>query len=245
MSARVTAALVVFAVVVGAIAGYVVGLSEGSRPVSSLSEENRRLSDELASLARSVADLRSERDEVSKRYEALRESISELERSVNSLTQENSELRNSFSDLKGRVERARAVIQKLEKAVPVYNQIAGRDRILSILLRDLQIRRFENLTLFKQQLVSYWEGIKSSVAEYDPALTPSVDRVINSIDGVIDYINWLLQAPGEGASAEEVIRWIQRYPQSFDAYQNNVLRFLDEFMVSVSSQIVALRDVSP
>jgi hypothetical protein len=83
------------------------------------------------------------------------------------------------------------------------------------------------------------------VAEYDPALTPSVDRVINSIDGVIDYINWLLQAPGQNASAEELVRWLQRYPQSFDAYQNNVLRFLDEFMVSVSSQIVALRDVSP
>jgi len=245
VSVKVTAALVVFAVFFGAIAGYVVGLNEGSRPVSALTEENRQLAEELASLTRSVADLRSERDELSRRYEALRESISELERSVNSLTQENSKVRNSLSDLRSRVEKARAVIQKLEKAVPVYNQISGRDTIVSILLRDLQLRQFENLTLFRQQLVQYWEGIKSSVAEYDPALTPSVDRVINSIDGVIDYIEWLLQAPGEGASAEEVLNWIQRYPQSFDAYTNNVLRFLDEFMVSVSSQIVSLRDVSP
>jgi DNA repair exonuclease SbcCD ATPase subunit len=245
MSAKVTAALVVFAVIVGGIVGYVVGLNEGSRPVPMLTEENRRLSDELASLTKSVSDLKSERDEISRRYEALRNGVSELERSVNSLTQENSELRNSLSDLRTKVERARTVIQKLEKAVPVYNQISGRDNILSILFRDLQLQQFQNLTLFKRQLVSYWEGIKSSVAEYDPALTPSVDRVINSIDGVIDYINWLLQAPGESASAEELMRWLQRYPQSFDAYQNNVLRFLDEFMVSVSSQIVALRDVSP
>ncbi len=245
MSAKVTVALVVFAVVVGAIAGYVVGLNEGSRPVSALSEENRRLSEELASLTRSIADLRSERDDVSKRYEALRNSISELERSVNSLTQENSELRSSLSDLRTKVERARTVIQKLERAVPVYNQIAGRDRVLEILIRDLQIRQFEDLTLFKEQLVSYWEGVKSSVAEYDPALTPSVDRVINSVDGVIDYITWLLEAPGEGATAEEVLAWLVRAPQSYDAYVDNVLRFLDEFMVSVSSQIIALRDVSP
>lgn len=248
MSARtiaVTAALVAFALVVGAIAGYLFGVSEGSRPVPGLVEENRRLSEEIASLTRTVADLKAERDDVSARYEALRNSISELERSVNSLTRENSELRSSLNELRSRVERAREVVGRLERAVPVYNQIAGRDQILTILLRDLQAQRFENLTSFRQQLVSYWEGIKSSVAEYDPALTPSVDRVINSIDGVIDYIRWLLDAPGEGASAEEIVRWLQRYPQSFDAYQNNVLRFLDEFMVSVSTQIVALRDVSP
>ncbi|MDJ0273776.1 MAG: hypothetical protein QXP81_05870 [Nitrososphaerota archaeon] len=245
MSTRITAALVVFALIAGLIAGYLVGLNEGSRPLPGLVEENRRLSEEIASLTKTVADLKAERDELSSRYEALRNSISELERSVNSLTRENSDLRGSLNELRVKVEKAKGVVEKLERAVPVYNQIAGRDKILNILLRDLQLQRFENLTRFRQQLVSYWEGVKSSVAEYDPALTPSVDRVINSVDGVIDYIKWLLAAPGEGASAEEVVSWLQRYPQSFDAYQNNVLRFLDEFMVSVSTQIIALRDVSP
>ncbi|MCS7117746.1 MAG: hypothetical protein NZ957_03060 [Thaumarchaeota archaeon] len=238
-------ALLVVGVALG-VSGYFLGYSTGREEVlgefRQLRSLNERLGTELESLNAQLSQLRLERDDLRVRVNSLQTNLAALSNSVTELQARLRAAESGSAELTRRVERARAVVSRLEKAVAIYTQISGRDNLLQLLfvgvtdISQLDERRVSNF------LNNYWSGLKSTVAEYDPQLTPSVDRIINNVGGVIDYIRWLQRQPPAGASSDEILRWLLAYPSSFDAYQESVLRFLDEFMLSISSKIVALRD---
>ncbi|MCS7095206.1 MAG: hypothetical protein NZ988_05305 [Thaumarchaeota archaeon] len=239
------AAVVVVAFALG-VSGYFLGYNTGRDEVleefRQLRSLNERLSSEIESLNAQLSKLRLERDDLMVRVNSLQTNLATISNSVSELQNRLRAAEAGSTEINKRVERARSIISSLEKAVPIYTQIFGRDNLLQLLFVGITDIRQINETQVRIFLTNYWSGLKSTVAEYDPQLTPSVDRIINNIGGVIDYIRWLQRQPPAGASLEQILRWSLEYPSSFDAYQESVLRFVDEFMLSVSSKIIALRD---
>ncbi|MCX8203030.1 MAG: hypothetical protein N3H32_01795 [Nitrososphaeria archaeon] len=227
----------------GYFLGYSVGRDEALAEFRQLRSVNERLGAELESLNAQLSQLRLERDDLRVRVSSLQANLASLSESVTELQSRLRAAESASAELNRRAERARSVISGLEKAIAIYTQISGRDLLLQLLFVGVTDIRQLNETRVRTFLTNYWSGLKSTVAEYEPQLTSSVDRIIGNIGGVIDYIRWLQRQPPAGASSEEVLRWLLAYPTSFDAYQESVLRFLDEFMLSVSSKIIALRDV--
>ncbi|MEM0445686.1 MAG: hypothetical protein QXY54_06935 [Nitrososphaerota archaeon] len=150
---------------------------------------------------------------------ALSNELENLRRSNDELAREKSSLENSFR-------RIQAQVSVVSQAIPILNQLRAVD----------QLPPDRNATL------DYWLDVKSLVASFDPALTPSVDRVINNIDGLMDYYEWIERYPGDSATAEQLLLWFESLPQSYQLYVNAVNQLIDEILTSIASKLSALRD---
>lgn len=174
-------------------------------------------------LERLLSEARKMLSESEERASTIQASLAnELER----LRRMDAELSKRVADLEGRLQRISSQVSVVSKSIPILNQLRGVDAL----------GPDRNATL------NYWLDIKGLVASFDPALTPSVDRVINNVDGLMDYYEWIESYPGENAPAEAIVQWIQSLPPSYQQYVNAVNQFLDEVLTSVASKLSALRD---
>lgn len=242
---RSTLILVLAIVVAVAFASFAAGLSLGS--ISARTEAERIISSEqerVRQLERELSTKQSELDSAQNEVERLEALLSETRRrledaearvldmqtslssELESLRRSNSELAREKSSLEGSLQRARTQIGVVSQAIPILNQLRAVD----------QLGPDRNATL------EFWLDVKSLIASFDPALTPSVDRVINNVDGLIDYFEWIERYPGDNATAEQILRWFESLPQSYQLYVDAVNQLIDEVLTSVASKLSALRD---
>ncbi|MCS7145557.1 MAG: hypothetical protein RMJ28_03535 [Nitrososphaerota archaeon] len=239
--------VLVIALVIAAVAAssLLAGINYGSQTASSewerlLSSERERIKQLEGELASKQSELDSALNNVG-RLEALlsetkrllsesEERVAGLQASLSdeleSLRRSSAELSRRMSEIESRMQRVETQVNVVSRSIPILNQLRGVNRL----------GPDRNATL------NYWLDVKGLVASFDPALTPSVDRVINNLEGLFDYFEWVESYPGEGASADSIVRWIQALPPSYQQYTDAVNQFVDEFLTSVASKLSALRD---
>ncbi len=237
--------LIVFTVLAVGVACFALGLSYGNLAARGEAEallklERDRVEALEAELTKTRAELDSSRAELAALQSTLEETkrlLSQAERRALdiqiSVERDLQELRARSDDLSRRASEAESRLQSISrqvvtvsKAIPLLNQLRGVN----------QLGPDRNATL------EYWLDVKSLAASFDPALTPSVDRIINNVDGLMDYYEWLDQFPGEGATGEQILQWFQSFPPSYTQYVESVNQFVNEVLTSVTSKLTALRD---
>ncbi|MEM0481859.1 MAG: hypothetical protein QXM16_03095 [Nitrososphaerota archaeon] len=237
----------VIAIVVAAIAfsSFVAGMSYGTYTTTLESEkllasERERIRQLEGELASKQSELDSALNNVDKLEALLNETkrlLSESEERVATLqTTLSSELENlrrsnadfsrRLSEVEARMLRVETQVRTVSQAIPILNQLRGVER----------------LGPDRNATINYWLDIKGLVASFEPALTPSVDRVINNVNGLFDYYDWIERYPGENASAEVIVEWLLSLPPSYQQYVNAVNQFIDELLTSLASKLSALRD---
>jgi archaellum component FlaC len=149
-----------------------------------------------------------------------------VEKDLEELRRQGDELSRRAAEADSKLQRITEQAKIVSQAVPLLNQLKG----------------VEQLGPDRNSTLNYWLDVKSLTASFDPALTPSVDRVINNIDGLTDYYNWIDQFPGENASGDQILRWFLAFPPSYQQYVDAVNRFVDEVLTSLTSKLTALRD---
>jgi septation ring formation regulator EzrA len=237
----------VVAVVVAAVAisSFVAGMSYGTYTTALESEkllagERERIRQLEAELASKQSELNSALNNVD-RLEALlsetkrmlsesEERLAALQTTLSSelenLRRSNSDLSRRLSSVEARMQRVETQVRTVSQAIPILNQLRG----------------VEALGPDRNATMNYWLDIKGLVASFEPALTPSVDRVINNVNGLFDYYDWIERYPGENASAEEIVQWLLSLPPSYQQYVEAVNQFIDELLTSLASKLSALRD---
>jgi len=193
---------------------------------SELAQKESELNDALSRAERLEAQLQETRRLLSETEERLASLQASLPSELEELRRSNQEAARTSSELRARIQRVTDQVKVLSNAIPILNQLRG----VNMLGPD------RNATL------SYWLDIKGLVSAFEPALTPTVDRVINNVDGLMDYYRWLERYPGDNASAEEIVAWIMGLPPSYQQYIDSVNQFVQELLTTVASKLSALRD---
>ncbi len=243
---RVGEGLVIALVVaVVAVAFFVAGMNYGSYTATLESEKLlagereriRKLEGELASKQLELDSALNNVDRLEALLSETKRLLSESEGRVaglqaslsselENLRRSNTELSRRLSEIETRMRRVEGQVNVVSQAIPILNQLRG----VNALGPD------RNATL------NYWLDIKGLVSSFEPALTPAVDRVINNVDGLVDYYNWIDSYPGENAAADQIVQWLQSLPPSYEQYVNAVNQFVDELLTSLASKLSALRD---
>lgn len=237
----------VIAVVVAAVAisSFVAGMNYGSYSTALESEkllasERERIRQLEAELASKQSELNSALNNVDRLEALLNESrrlLSEseeraaalqttLSNELENLRRSNSDLSKRLGDVEARMQRVESQVKTVSQAIPILNQLRG----------------VHALGPDRNATINYWLDIKGLVASFEPALTPSVDRVINNVNGLFDYYDWIGRYPGENASAEAIAQWLFSLPPSYEQYVNAVNQFVDELLTTLASKLSALRD---
>lgn len=225
-------ALAVAAFVAGFAAGY--GMRDGEvnalqRRLEELTNEFRSIDAERRSLEQQSSMLEARLGEVTRLLEQARAEIAEKESQLSSLVE----------SYKSRAEQAEANYEKLSEIVKKMESNAARlEKAVPILN---QLKEVNNIPTDRDGALNYWSDIKSAVIEFDQSLTPEVDRIINNVDGWVAYNEWLRSAPPAGASLQEVVRWFLSYPENSNLYFEAVDNFIDELTTSIAARIMSIR----
>jgi len=157
--------------------------------------------------------------------------LAELERNKSSLE---ANLEKTLQDLESARERIGDLSKDVEVSKERMNSISAamakldNDRMLLIELR-------KDLPETREDALSFWKNVKSIAVKSDPALGPSVDKIINWIDA---YFDWADRAPPEDATDAQLGAWL------LDLYRSGAMNYgaaIDDFeneaMLTVTTHI--------
>jgi len=229
---------VVSIAVASLVAGYAVSYVSIQPTLESMRNEIDDLNSRLGQADKRLLEAMNERgrleallSDTEKRLAEAQLTIAEKQAEVNSLSdrleRESAKSKEDVSRLEAKLSKIREMSERMQKAAALLTQLRSVDQI----------------SPEREEALNFWSDIKTLAAEFDPALTPSVDRIINNIDGWIQYNKWLNNSPGPGAPAEDVVRWLFEFPESANSYFGAVDQFVDEVETTVASKIIGLQEL--
>lgn len=226
-------------VVAGFVAGYAASYLYTQPTLEVMGAEINDLRERLGQAEKKLLEAVNEQE----RLESL---LSEAEARLSDAQREIAEKQAEVNSLSDRLEReiaeGREAVSRLDAKLSKVREMSERMQKAAALLT--QLRSLDQISREREEALNFWSDIKTLATEFDPALTPSVDRIINNIDGWVQYNEWLGRAPGPDAPVEEVVRWLFEFPESANSYFDAVNQLVDEVHTTVASRIIGLQELS-
>ena len=201
-----TRVIVVIVITIGVAAGYCLGYAQLQPQVedlrTSLAKTEESLSVTQANLDKTQILLLATKANLTKNEAELKETLQKLQSTKEELSTTQANLKSTSDQVKslnGTLTQVKRMVSKLDN-----------DRLLLIELR-------KDLPETRAEAKDYWSNVKRLAVKSDPALGPSVDKIIVQIDA---YFDWIEAMPGGDATSEEILIWlIDEYYYLYAAYR--------------------------
>jgi len=225
--------IVVIAIIAGLAVGYGLGYAHLQPQVNdlkaSLAKTEESLAVTQANLDKTQMLLLATKTNLTKSEAELKEALQKLQSTMGELstTQANlkstkEELSTTQANLKFTSDQVKSLNGTLTQVKRIVSKL-DNDRLLLIELR-------KDLPETRAEAKDYWSNVKRLAVKSDPALGPSVDKIIVQIDA---YFDWIEAMPGGDATSEEILIWLideyfyvyaaYRYSDAIEAFQKEAL----------------------
>lgn len=218
--------IVVIVIAIGVAAGYCLGYAQLQPQVedlrASLAKTEESLSVTQANLDKTQMLLLATKANLTKIEAELRDSLQKLQATKEDLSTAQKELSTTQANLRLTTDQVKSLNGTLTQVKKIVSKL-DNDRLLLIELR-------KDLPETRAEAKEYWSNVKRLAVNADPALGPSVDKIIVQIDA---YFDWIDAMPGGDATSEEILIWLldeyyyvysaYRYSDAIEAFQEGAL----------------------
>lgn len=224
--------IIVIAIIVGLAAGYGLGYAQLQPRVEDLRANLAKTEDRLSV---TQANLDKTQMLLSATKTNLTRSETELKNTLQSLQSTKEELSTTQANLKSTTDQLNRLTSTLNQVKKIVTNMDA-DRLLLIELRteppDTRVGARAS-----------WTNVKRLAVNADPALGPSVDKILAQIDA---YFNWLDAMPSLNATSDKILKWlIDDYYDVYFAYRYDeaIAIFKDEVTRMVITHIDMANDL--